>query len=74
MSNPVAIVVTLLGLYLAILGFRDRQGNLISAFTGKPFGGAQAGSVGGTVTPQTPAEQHRTATTGDGKTPVYHGL
>lgn len=43
MSNPFAIVIIALGLYLAVLGFRDKQGNLIAAFTGKPFQGLSGG-------------------------------
>ena len=36
-SNPLALVFIGLGLYLAILGFRDTQNKLIGAFIGRDF-------------------------------------
>ena len=52
MNNPLAFVFIGIGLYMTILGFRNRQGNLIAAFTGREFGGLSSGNaqaVGGAV-------------------------
>jgi hypothetical protein len=45
--NPLAIVVFLIGLYMVILGFRNKQGDLITGITGKPFAGLGATVPGG---------------------------
>jgi len=36
--NPVGGVILLLGLLLAVAGFKDKQDNLIAAVTGKQYG------------------------------------